>query len=152
MNEFVWFGFLLFTANKSISSVRFLGESTARQSAFWFYLTFNDFYLKSFETFSSTQGSIEIKSFSGIPNSKVAKTTPETRKRPRNYTNPGSRWPSTLAMVLPLHTCSVHVQLLQPEKSLTIFLTLRGHSLTTLTTVFLTTPLFWYIPPYKGWQ
>ena len=34
MDEFVLFAFLLFTANKSNSSVRFLGESTARQSAF----------------------------------------------------------------------------------------------------------------------
>ena len=33
-DEFVLFVFLLFTANKSNSSVRFLGESTARQSAF----------------------------------------------------------------------------------------------------------------------
>ena len=33
-DEFVLFAFLLFTANKSNSSVRFLGESTARQSAF----------------------------------------------------------------------------------------------------------------------
>ena len=40
-DEFVLFAFLLFTANKSNSSVRFLGESTARQSAFRFYLTFN---------------------------------------------------------------------------------------------------------------
>ena len=40
-DEFVLFAFLLFTANKSNSSIRFLGESTARQSAFWFYLTFN---------------------------------------------------------------------------------------------------------------
>ena len=40
-DEFVLFAFLLFTANKSNSSVRFLGESTARQSAFQFYLTFN---------------------------------------------------------------------------------------------------------------
>ena len=32
--EFVLFAFLLFTANKSNSSVCFLGESTARQSAF----------------------------------------------------------------------------------------------------------------------
>ena len=32
--------FLLITVNKSNSSVRFLGESTARQSAFRFYLTF----------------------------------------------------------------------------------------------------------------
>ena len=38
--EFVLFAFLLFTANKSNSSVRFLGESTAHQSAFRFYLTF----------------------------------------------------------------------------------------------------------------
>ena len=35
-NEFVLFAFLLFTANKSISSVHFLGESTVRQAAFWF--------------------------------------------------------------------------------------------------------------------
>jgi hypothetical protein len=40
-DEFVLFAFLLFTANKSNSSIRFLGESTARQSAFWFYLTFS---------------------------------------------------------------------------------------------------------------
>ena len=33
-DKFVLFAFLLFTANKSNSSVRFLGESTARQSAF----------------------------------------------------------------------------------------------------------------------
>ena len=33
-DEFVLFAFLLFTTNKSNSSVRFLGESTARQSAF----------------------------------------------------------------------------------------------------------------------
>ena len=39
-DEFVLFAFLLFTANKSNSSVHFLGESTALQSAFWFYLTF----------------------------------------------------------------------------------------------------------------
>ena len=37
-DEFVLFAFLLFTANKSNSSVRFLGESTAHQSAFRFYL------------------------------------------------------------------------------------------------------------------
>ena len=42
MDEFVLFPFLLFTANKSNSSVRFLGESTACQSAFQFYLTFSD--------------------------------------------------------------------------------------------------------------
>ena len=41
MDEFVMFAFLLFTANKSNSSVHFLGKSTARQSAFRFYLTFN---------------------------------------------------------------------------------------------------------------
>ena len=39
-NEFVLFAFLLFTANKSNSSVCFLGESTARQSVFHLYLTF----------------------------------------------------------------------------------------------------------------
>ena len=39
--ECVLFAFLLFTANKSNSSFRFLGESTACQSAFWFHLTFN---------------------------------------------------------------------------------------------------------------
>ena len=33
-DEFDLFAFLLFTANKSNSSVRFFGESTARQSAF----------------------------------------------------------------------------------------------------------------------
>ena len=33
-DEFDLFPFLLFTANKSNSSVRFFGESTARQSAF----------------------------------------------------------------------------------------------------------------------
>ena len=49
-DEFVSFAFLLFTANKSNSSVHFLGESMARQSAFQFYLTFSmgsistDFY------------------------------------------------------------------------------------------------------------
>ena len=39
-DEFVLFAFLLFMANKSNSSVHFLGEATARQSAFWFYFTF----------------------------------------------------------------------------------------------------------------
>ena len=34
-DEFVLFAFLLFRANKSNSSVRFLVESTTRQSAFW---------------------------------------------------------------------------------------------------------------------
>ena len=33
-DEFDLFAFLLFTANKSNSSIRFFGESTARQSAF----------------------------------------------------------------------------------------------------------------------
>ena len=46
-DEFVLFAFLLFTANKSNSSVRFLGESTARQSAFWFYLTFKGLFIYS---------------------------------------------------------------------------------------------------------
>ena len=41
MDEFVLFAFLLFTANKSNWSVHFLGESTAGQSAFRFYLTFS---------------------------------------------------------------------------------------------------------------
>ena len=41
MDELVLLAFLLFTANKSNSSVHFLGESTARQSAFRFYLTFS---------------------------------------------------------------------------------------------------------------
>ena len=41
-DKFVLFAFLLFTANKSNSSVRFLGEFKARQSAFWFYLTFTE--------------------------------------------------------------------------------------------------------------
>ena len=35
-NEFVLFAFLLFTANKTNSFVRFLGESMTRQSAFGF--------------------------------------------------------------------------------------------------------------------
>ena len=39
--EFVLFAFLLFMANKSNSSLHFLGESTAHQSAFWFYLTYS---------------------------------------------------------------------------------------------------------------
>ena len=41
-DEFVLFVFLLFTANKSNLSVRFLGESTARQFAF---STFKYFFL-----------------------------------------------------------------------------------------------------------
>ena len=40
-DELVLFAFLLFMANKSNSPVRFLGESTARQSAFRFFLTFS---------------------------------------------------------------------------------------------------------------
>ena len=43
-DEFVLFAFSLFTANKLNSSVRFLGESTARQSAFRFYLTYKKFH------------------------------------------------------------------------------------------------------------
>ena len=39
-DEFVLFTFLLFTANKSNSSVHFLGESMVRKSAFRFHLTF----------------------------------------------------------------------------------------------------------------
>ena len=41
-DEFDLFAFLLFTANKTNSSVRFLGESTAVQSAFRNYLTFTN--------------------------------------------------------------------------------------------------------------
>ena len=44
MDKFVLFAFLLFTANKSNSSVRFLGESTVRQYAFRFNLTFSHHY------------------------------------------------------------------------------------------------------------
>ena len=40
-DEFDLFAFLLFTANKTNSSVCFLGDSTACQSAFRFYLTFS---------------------------------------------------------------------------------------------------------------
>ena len=47
-DEFVLFAFLLFTANKSNSSVHFLGESTARQSVFEI-----DWPLVFFETKSS---------------------------------------------------------------------------------------------------
>ena len=39
-NKFVLFAFLLFTENKIKLFVCFLGESTARQSCFQFYLTF----------------------------------------------------------------------------------------------------------------
>ena len=39
-NEFVLFAFLLFTANKTNSFVRFWGESTAHPNCFWFHLTF----------------------------------------------------------------------------------------------------------------
>ena len=42
-DEFDLFAFLLFTENKSNLSVRFFGESMARQSAFQYYLTFSDF-------------------------------------------------------------------------------------------------------------
>ena len=37
MDEFVLFAFLHYTANKSNSSVRFLGESTAQQIAYRFF-------------------------------------------------------------------------------------------------------------------
>ena len=46
IEKFVLFAFLLFTANKSNLSVRFLGESMARQSAFRFYLTFKEKMLR----------------------------------------------------------------------------------------------------------
>ena len=52
-DKFVLFAFLLFTANKSNSSVCFLGESTARQSAFWFYLTFTILLIKILKIFAS---------------------------------------------------------------------------------------------------
>ena len=48
MDEFVLFAFLLFTANKSNSSVCFLGESMARQSVLRFYLTFSDLFFLFF--------------------------------------------------------------------------------------------------------
>jgi hypothetical protein len=41
-DEFILFAFLLFTASKSNSFICFLGESTACQSAFRFYLSFSD--------------------------------------------------------------------------------------------------------------
>ena len=47
MDEFVLIAFLLFTGNKSNSSVYFFGEATARQSGFWFYLTFRKFAVSS---------------------------------------------------------------------------------------------------------
>ena len=40
-NEFVLYALLLFPANKSNSTIHFLGESTTCQSAFRFYLTFS---------------------------------------------------------------------------------------------------------------
>ena len=40
-DKFVYFAFLLFTADKTNSSAWFLEESTACQSAFWFHLTFS---------------------------------------------------------------------------------------------------------------
>ena len=57
-DEFVLFPFLLFTANKSNSSVRFLGESTARQSAFGFYLTFIWLYVVGLLPFNFTYGTL----------------------------------------------------------------------------------------------
>ena len=53
-DEFVLFAFLLFTANKSNFSVRFLEESTAHQSAFWCYLTFNQNCCKELEKYNGT--------------------------------------------------------------------------------------------------
>ena len=47
-DKFVLFAFLLLTSNESDSSVHFLGESTAHQSAFWFYLTFTTLLKKIF--------------------------------------------------------------------------------------------------------
>ena len=43
-DEFVLFALLLFTANKSNSSVHFLGESMARQSAFRIHLPFRTYF------------------------------------------------------------------------------------------------------------
>ena len=51
-DKFVLFAFLLFMANKSNLSVRFLGESTACQSAFRFYLTFG-VYTKKLNRYKS---------------------------------------------------------------------------------------------------
>ena len=42
--EFVLLDFLLFTANKTNSFVRFLGESTKSLNCFLFYLTFSSAY------------------------------------------------------------------------------------------------------------
>ena len=42
-NEIFLFAFLLFTANKTNSSVHILGVSPGRQSCFWFYLTFREY-------------------------------------------------------------------------------------------------------------
>jgi len=49
-DAFVSFAFLLFTANNSNLFIHFMGESTARQSAFWFYLTFSYFVDVNFES------------------------------------------------------------------------------------------------------
>ena len=48
-DEFVLFAFLLFMANKSNSSVHFLGESTNHQSAFRFFLTFSSSPIRTTE-------------------------------------------------------------------------------------------------------
>ena len=45
-NEFVLFAILLYTANKTNSFLCFLGESTAHQSCFRFYLTFSEIQVK----------------------------------------------------------------------------------------------------------
>ena len=59
-DEFVFFSFLLFTAKKSNSSIRFLGESTERQSAFRFYLTFMVCHVMGFSYGDSLWGSLMV--------------------------------------------------------------------------------------------
>ena len=59
-DKFVLFAFLLFTANKSNSSVRFLGESTTRQSAFRFYLTFSTSYVHTLSGLGTLSKSLPI--------------------------------------------------------------------------------------------
>ena len=65
--EFDLFALLLFTANKSNSSVRFLGESTARQSAFRFYHTFTALQYK-YSPQQTKKPIIYLLTLSGIPN------------------------------------------------------------------------------------
>ena len=52
-DDFCVFAFLLFMANKSNSSVCFFGESTARQSAFRFYLTFSKHRVQPWNSFGT---------------------------------------------------------------------------------------------------